>query len=182
MPDDNLNRNQNPPGTPDAQGQAQVDPHKLRIYYQRAKDDQRLMPGIAASLAGAAVGAIAWGAVTALFNMQFGIMALAVGFLAGFGLRKAGPGIDKQFGIAAAVIALFGCVAGNALTICIEISQASDIGILDVINNMTFDIMVDWMKQTFGVFDLFFYGIAVYYGYISSFRKMTPEEMRQVMK
>jgi hypothetical protein len=177
----NPDKNNIPQPKLESQPQGQIDPHKMRMFYQRVKDDQRFLPGVAASIAGAAVGAAAWGAVTALTNIQFGLMALAVGYLAGFGMRKGGQGIDKHFGIAAAVIAFIGCLAGNALTICIKLSEIYEIGLFEVIDNMTLEIMIDALKQTFSVFDLFFYGIAVYYGYISAFRKMTPEEMKQVM-
>ena len=77
---------------------------------------KRLILGTLGAIAGAVLGAIGWAAVTASTGYQIGYVAVAVGFLAGYGMRTLGGGRDRADGVIAAVVAFLGCVLGDLLT------------------------------------------------------------------
>src|ERR1700686_5879050 len=94
--------------------------------------NQSLPLGIVGGLIGAAVAAALWAAITAATHFQIGYMALAVGFIAGFGVRTLGRGVDRSFGIAGAGLSFLGCVAGNLGAGIGTFSKYSKIPVLNI--------------------------------------------------
>lgn len=92
-------------------------------------------------------------------------MAIGIGFIVGFAVRKFGKGRTIKFGIVGGVLSLFGCLLGNILAISILISSESGRDILEVLSDFDFDQLYDYIKYNFGLMSLFFYGLAVYYGF-----------------
>jgi hypothetical protein len=86
----------------------------------------KLWLGTLGAIAGALLGAIAWGAITAATHFQIGYMAVGVGFLAGYGMRVLGGGRDRADGVIAGIVAFFGCVLGNVLTVVIDFARHDD--------------------------------------------------------
>ena len=123
--------------------------------------------------------AIVWG-VTALTGYQIGWMAVGVGFLVGFSVRRFGQGVDTVFGVSGAAISLLACLAGNLLAVCILIGRQESIPILDLVTRLDLNAAVEITKATFNPIDLLFYGIAVYEGYKFSFRRISQEEMERL--
>jgi hypothetical protein len=160
----------------------EIDQFRYQRFLQDIRDNQNLGLAILGGLGAAALGAVVWGVITAVSNYQLGIIAVGIGFLVGFVVRNFGKGIDLQFGIVGGFMSLLGCVAGNALVICIILSQESGLGIFEVIERMELEILLDWMKQSFNAMDLIFYGIAIYFGYKHSFRRITREELEKLAK
>ena len=80
-----------------------------------------------------------------------------------------------------AVLALLGCAVGNLLTIAIIISQHQSIPFMDVVTQLDFDLVTQLMTATFNAMDVLFYGLAIYEGYKFSFRKLTDEELAQLV-
>src|ERR1043165_2131467 len=70
---------------------------------------------LAAGIAAAVIGGIAWAVITVTTEFQIGYMAIGVGFLVGFAVRL-GHGRDKIFGFTGAILALVGCLMGNFLS------------------------------------------------------------------
>jgi hypothetical protein len=138
---------------------------------------QSLPLGIAGGLIGAAIAAFLWAGLTAATHFQIGYMALAVGFIVGFGVRTLGRGVDRSFGIAGAVLSLVGCVAGNLGATIVALAQYSKVPVLTFVGKLTPDLAWLLLKDGFQVMDLFFYGFAVYSGYRYAFRKLTPAEI-----
>jgi len=95
----------------------------LRAHF---KSQQNLPLGIGAGVAAATLGATIWAVVTVLSGYQVGWMAVGIGFLVGFSLRF-GKGVEKIFGISGAILALFGCILGNFLSLVGLISQKEKI-------------------------------------------------------
>jgi hypothetical protein len=118
--------------------------------------------------------------IVAVTNYQLGIVAIGIGWLVGFAIRKLGKGIDIQFGIAGGIISLLGIVAGNALVICILLSQDSGLGLFEVFDRMTMEILMDWMRETFSIMDLLFYSFAIYYGYRNSIYRLSKEDLTKL--
>lgn len=139
-------------------------PQDLRIH----REEQNLGIGIAAGAIAALLGAGAWAAVTAATNFQIGWMAVGVGFLVGYGVRKFGKGVDPVFGFAGAALALFGCLLGNLLAAYAMGSKELGVPVGELVSQIG---PVEILKATFSPMDLLFYGIAVYEGYKLSFRE-----------
>src|SRR4051812_38253298 len=91
----------------------------------KTKDDVRenklaiFAVGVIAMLAGA----ILWTIVTVITQSELGLMAIAVGFIVGFAIQKFRKEPDPTFGIFGAILALAGCVLGNAMSFVVFIAQ-----------------------------------------------------------
>lgn len=138
-------------------------------------ENQNLAMGIAGGIGAAIVGAVLWAAITVTTDYQIGWMAVGVGFLVGYAVRRFGKGRDQAFGIAGAVISLLGCLAGNMLTVVIVVSRQENIAIAAILSRLTPGVIVSLLQETFQVMDLLFYGIAVYEGYKFSFAPETGQ-------
>jgi hypothetical protein len=159
-----------------------IDETKHQMLMQELRDNQNLLFGIIGGIAAAAVGATIWAVVTYLTNYQIGWMAVGVGFLVGIAVRIFGKGIDTIFGVVGAALSLIGCLSGNLLAVCIVVSQQENIPFFDLLTRLNLEIIAKVMKDTFSVIDLLFYGIAVYEGYRFSFRKISEEELAELVR
>ena len=126
---------------------------------------------------GAALGALAWAAITALTQFRIGWMSIGVGFLTGFGVRVFGKGIDKIFGYIGALLSLVGCAAGNVLAAVMYISAHDHVPFTTLLMRTTPGIAWSILSATFSPIDLLFYGIALYFGYRYSFHRITAQEL-----
>lgn len=127
-------------------------------------DGGNLALGIAAGLAAAIIGAIAWAAITAATNFQIGFMAVGVGFAVACAVRFAGRGHDGRFAIASAIIALFGCLLGNFLTVVVVAAPDMHVSYPDALFDLLPNI-VTVMTKTFSFMDLVFYAMGAYFGF-----------------
>jgi hypothetical protein len=127
----------------------------------------KLLAGTLAAIAGAIAGAIAWAVITASTSYQIGFMALGVGFLAGFGMRRVGGGRGRADGVIAGVVAFLGCVLGNLLAAGVTIAQHEHYPIAVVLVALARKpaFAAEVLQADFNVMDLLFYAIAVYAGY-----------------
>jgi hypothetical protein len=155
---------------------------RLKKYVEDVKTNQNLSMGIAAGAVAAVIGAVLWGAITYVTSFQIGWMAVGVGILVGYAVRRFGQGVDISFGISGAALAVAGCLMGNIFASCIAISQQAQIGLMDVVARLDFVIMVEIMAETFNPIDLLFYAIAVYEGYRFSFKQISEEELATNLK
>ena len=168
-PSENIEEVQN---SMDAKVEEQIEESPSHINsatIEQLKSEQNFMGGILGGFLGAIVGAILWAVVTAITKYQIGYMAIGVGFLTGFMVKKLGQGVDKRFGFIGAIWALIGCFVGNILATLIMISSEESIPFMELLPLLDFDIIISIIKDTFTTMDLLFYGIAVYEGYRFSF-------------
>lgn len=140
----------------------------------RLRAQQNLVAGLAAGAVAALVGAVIWAVVTDVTGYQIGFMAIGVGFIVGYAVRVAGKGIDQSFGFMGAVLALLGCVVGNAFAVIGIVASQQNIPYSDLVD---LSIIVNLMTLTFSPMDLVFYAIAIYEGYKLSFRQVTQDEI-----
>ena len=167
---------------PAAEEQAvSIDPQKLQRYMERLRGDQSLMMGITGGFLGAAIGAVLWAVVTVLTKYQIGYMALGVGFLAGFGVRLLGKGVDAKFQYAGAALALAGCLAGNLMVVIIFGSMETGISVTTILSRLTPAIVVDLYKATFNVMDILFYGLAISIGYKYSLKTIPQKDVDKLI-
>lgn len=159
----------------------QPDPLRIELARQRLASEQKLGAGIAAGAGAALLGAALWAAITVATGYQIGFMAIGIGFLVGWAVRAAGKGVDKTFGIAGAVLALLGCVAGNLLAAVGLVAKQEGIPFFDLLSSIDPAVAFELMKAFFSPMDLLFYAIAVYEGYRLSFRRLTAEEAKELL-
>jgi len=117
--------------------------------------------GLVAMLAGAAL----WALVTVLTQMELGLMAVVIGFMVGLGIQKVRKRPNKNFGILGAVLALVGCLLGNALSFVAFAAQESGGSFTAVLMTVSPASLLSAMAQNFAAMDLLFYGIAIYEGF-----------------
>ena len=135
---------------------------------EKLKSEQNLPRGVLFAGGAALVGAAIWALITVLTEYQIGFMAVGVGLLVGFAMRKGGQGIEPIYGIIGATLALFGCMLGNILTYYWFGFDMGSLGLSEMIA-LNFQ----------GTMDYFFFGLAIYEGYKFSFRKVTEAEVAQ---
>ncbi len=136
----------------------------MQVLSSESADNGNLPLGIAAGLAAAVVSAIAWAAITAATSFQIGFMAVGVGFAVAYAVRLAGRGHDGRFAVASAIIALFGCLLGNVLTIVVMSAPVNHMTYIEELIAMLPHV-VEAMKATFQFMDLVFYAIGTYFGF-----------------
>ena len=138
----------------------------------------KLLLGTLGSIAGALLGAIAWGAITATTHFQIGYMAVGVGFLAGYGMRVLGGGRDRADGVIAGIVAFLGCVLGNLLTEVIDFAPHDNAhrSIAELTLLLLFNPKLAWfmLTQNFNFMDVLFYALAVYAGYRTALKPPAP--------
>jgi hypothetical protein len=100
-------------------------------------------------------------------KMQIGFMAVGVGFLVAWAVRRFGHGTHVVFGVLGAALALLGCVAGNLLSACSFLASSEGKGIMEVLALVAAHPAVAerLVEATFNGMDVLFYAIAVYEGY-----------------
>ncbi len=165
-----------PPGgnLPDSSNAEQI---QQQMALQAIRDNQNLGLAFISGLAAALIGSMIWASITYITNYQIGWLAIGLGFLVGYVIRRTGQGIDAIYGILGAVLSLIACLFGNLLTICITISKEEGVGIMDVFASLDLSFTLELFKVTFSPIDLLFYGLAIYYGYKNSF--YTLKDMKQ---
>ena len=166
-----------PQEAPGVRPQPEVTQQQFDMAVQHRRDNQNLGLGILGGGIGALVGAALWALVTGITNFQIGFMAVGVGFLTGYGVRKFGQGVDTTFGVVGAVLSLIGCLLGNLLVICIAGSKELGIGVFDLLGRITPSVYVDLLKETFSPIDLVFYALAVYEGFKFSIVRITAADL-----
>jgi len=151
--------------------------NNTEAYLQKVKSEQNLPLGLIAGFATAIAGAMIWAAITVATEYQIAYMAIGLGFIVGFAVRLAGKGIDQIFGISAAILAIFGCLLGNLLSIIGFAAKGEGLGYFEAISLIDFSVIPTIMIESFNPMDILFYGIAIYAGYKYAFRQITQEEV-----
>jgi hypothetical protein len=150
---------------------------EMKFALNKLRENQNLIAGILVGAAAALVGAVIWAVITALTQYQIGWMAIGVGFLVAAGVRVAGKGIDKIFGIVSALLSLIGCVVGNLLTAIYVIAKTQGVPVLDALAALDLRLVVEIMVAMFNPMDILFYVLAMYVGYRYARRPVTPADL-----
>lgn len=147
---------------------------------EKFRGEQKLIPGVLASLGIGVLGAALWGAITLATNFQIGYMAVAIGAGVGITMRMTGKGIDPIFGICGGIVSLFSVLLGNFFSIVGYVAEAESLEFFETLVMLNYKYVPELLMESFSVIDLIFYGIAVYEGYRFSFRKITGEDIIKV--
>jgi hypothetical protein len=165
-----------------AEPEVTLDPIKMREFQAKLEAEQNLPVGILAGMVAALIGAGVWAGVTVATGYQIGYLAIGVGFLVGVAVRIFGKGVTTPFAVAGCVLALAGCALGNVLSICGFVAIQESVPFMEIVSKLTPVFAVTLLKETFELMDALFYGIALYAGWQSSMRRMTPEEMQALLQ
>lgn len=132
--------------------------------------EENLPAGLIAGLVAAVAGAIAWALISVSTGYQIGYMAIGMGFLVGYAVRKAGKGVSQIFGVMGAVLALFGCFLGDYLSMIGYVSKEYGLPYFETLQSVDFSFMMSTLFKNLLSMTALFYGIALFQGYKLSFR------------
>ena len=124
------------------------------------------------------IGAILWAIVAYVSHMNIGFIAIAIGFLSGYGVRFLGKGIDIQFAVVGAVWAGLGVAVGQILAVCVFAAKEYQMSLLTIIGDLDFATMKEMLLVDFGPMDILFYCIALWAGFKYAKRIVSPEEVK----
>jgi len=122
-----------------------------------------IVMGVVGGVVGGLLGAFIWAGFTALTGIQFGLIAVAIGFLVGLSTRTFGNGNDIRFGAIGAVFAFLGCLVGNMLAIYFMVAKTDAKLAHGLIGRP--DVLLQVMGDNFSPIDILFYLIAIYEGF-----------------
>ncbi len=154
---------------------------ELLMAMDRIRSRQNLGLAIVAGLLAMTAGAAIWAAATISTGYQIGWLAIIVGVLVGMAVRIAGNGIDRVFGITAALLSLLGCALGNLLTVAYFVAQAEGVPYFELLFELDLDRALQMLIANFNPMDLLFYLFAVYFGYRYAIREVTDVELQQAL-
>lgn len=141
------------------------------------KERQNLNKGILGGVLVTLLCAVAWAFITIASNYQIGFMAVGVGLAVGYSIQHFGQGLEPQYGIIGAVLALLGCILGNVFSLIGFAAEDLGVGLFEVLAMIDLtaipDALIDWTQPM----DLLFYGIAVYEGYKFSIKKLDQNDL-----
>jgi hypothetical protein len=155
----------------------EIDQMKLQRRFQELRENQDLAAAALGGALAAAAGALAWATLSYYTEHQLGVMALGIGFLVGYAVRRFGKGVDVGFGILGALYSLVGCAIGNLLTVCAFIARQEGLDVMDVISDLDLNGIAEIMLETTTAYDLLFYGLAVHFGYKYSIYRVTKKDL-----
>jgi hypothetical protein len=154
---------------PNRPEEATVDAIRARQQAEQRRSEQNLTMALLAGGVAALAGAVLWAGVTAITHYQFGIMAIAIGFLVGIAVLKAGKGVEPRFGVVGAILAGVGCAVGNLLVGCVIVAAQEQVDVAQVLEALDIRLARAIMAATFQPMDLLFYAIALYEGFRFSY-------------
>ncbi len=173
-----------PHDTQSVEPEAQVvelDPAQIQYLQQQLETEQNLPLGIAGGVVASVAGAAVWAGITFATNYQIGFMAIGIGFLVGFAVRSLGKGVTNAFGVIGAGLSLFGCALGNLLAVTASVAKHYEVPFGSVLSHLNPQIISELMSASFSIMDILFYGIAVYYGFKLSFRRLSKEDLERLL-
>jgi hypothetical protein len=152
-----------------------IDPEDRERALASLRASQRLVPAVLAGSAAAAVGAAAWTLVAVLLHQEWAWLAIGVGWLTGWAVRRAGRGFEVRFAALGALLAVSGIVAGKLLSLVALVAAEADIGFWEAFARIRPEHYPALLRETFQVMDLLFYGFAVWFAWKGS-RVILPDD------
>lgn len=137
--------------------------------------EQNLPLGILFGLVAAVAGAILWGMISVSTGYQIGYMAIGMGFLVGYAVRKGGKGVTQIFGIAGAALALLGCILGDVFSLVGFAAKYHEVSYMDMLLGVDYSVLFSSLIDNLLSMTIVFYILAVIEGYKLSFRNHSPQ-------
>ena len=102
--------------------------------------------GLFAGLITIAIFSVLWVALSSLTNRVFPWMTVVLGAMLGFAVRRAGRGVDWQFPVLAAGLAVLGALLANIIVAASYTAETFDTGTLQIlraVTSMTWPVFFD---------------------------------------
>ena len=131
---------------------------------ERADRSVLVLP-VGAALAAGVVGGVLWGLIVKWSNYEVGIVAWAIGFMAGTAVANVARGArGPHLQVIAVVGALVGILLGKYLSFAFAVQEdAQEVGVeLGVLSGEMFRFFRENLSDVFGLFDLLWIGLAVF--------------------
>jgi hypothetical protein len=128
-------------------------------------DRSTLLLPLGAALAAGIVGGVLWGLIVKWTNYEVGIVAWAIGFMAGTAVANVARGArGQQLQVIAVAGALVGILLGKYLSFAFAVQEdAQAVGVeLGVVSSEMFRFFRENLSDVFGLFDLLWIGLAVF--------------------
>jgi len=156
----------------------EIDPLKYQHYIDVRRTNQHLPMAVLAGSIGAFLGAVAWLGLTAFTTLQVGWMAIVIGVVIGGMVRVAGKGIDRDFGLIAAMLTLAGSAAGTLFATCWILSlQSEEAAFADLLASLTPGLVRQIFHGMLTPLNMAYYGIAAVAAYWLGIRRIRREEL-----
>ena len=126
--------------------------------------DSNPLGAIIGAIIGAVIGALVWAGVTIVLRQEFGMAAIAVGFLTGLFVRSLGKGMTSIYGIIGALFTIIGCTLGKLFKIIFVKAKENGISITEALKSFDLSATIPLVQYTFNTYDFFFYAVALFTG------------------
>ncbi|NIP38504.1 MAG: hypothetical protein GWO07_06240 [Candidatus Dadabacteria bacterium] len=133
--------------------------------------DSNPTAAIIGGIIGAVTGALVWTGVTIVLRQEFGVAAIAIGFITGFFVRNLGKGTTSIYGIMGALFTFLGCMVGKLFTVIYQQSRGTGISFTEALMDFDLSITIPLIEQTMQRFDYLFIATAAFTGYLFSIHK-----------
>ena len=133
--------------------------------------DSNPFGAIVGGIIGAVVGATLWTGITIILRQEFGIAAIAIGFLTGFFVRTLGKGTTSIYGIIGALFTFLGCMIGKLFTIIFVQSHETGVSFSEALMDFDLGLTIPLIEQTIQKFDYLFLAAAIFTAYMYSIHK-----------
>ena len=137
---------------------------------EQLRAQQNFAMAVPAGLAAAIIGAMVWATFVYFTEIKLGLIVVAVGALVGYAIRKAGHGLDPQFGVLGGACAALGWALGTVLCDIAFVAKNVDRSFFDVLTTLGIGESVLLAFRAADGMDLVFLAIAVWEGYKLSLR------------
>ncbi|MCD4712241.1 MAG: hypothetical protein K8R73_03075 [Clostridiales bacterium] len=115
--------------------------------------------------------AIFWAIIVQVTGYNIGFAAIAVGFIVSQGFAWAGKSDLIMWGVVAASIAALSIFLGKVLVAVFSVAEFYDVSFLVMLPLIQYDQMMLFIVDTFELFDLAFYAIAIQTAFKRSYNK-----------
>lgn len=149
----------------------ELDEHEIQNrlppeLFEKLRLEQNFNAAIIYGFLAAILGAILWAFITIELNYQHTFIAIIIGIMVGFAVRKTGRGFENKFKIAGAAIAFFGVLLGNLLAIIGLASVELEMGFFETMTLIDyFELIKFYIFEVFDFYDALFYMAAVITGF-----------------
>jgi hypothetical protein len=155
----------------------EIAPEVYRHYVDVRRAGQHYQAALVFGTMAAGAGAAAWVGVTVLTNAEAEWMSILLGILTGVGVRIAGKGFDRVFGVVGAMLATIGCFAAIVLAGCHFVALNSEgVTLVEAFGQLTPEMFREIAAATFDRIDGAFYAIALLAAFRISYRRMNSVE------
>jgi len=107
-------------------------------------------------------------------------LAIGLGLLVGIAVRFFGAGINRIFGVLAALLTLAGSLTGHYLSQTEFLKEATLAGIITLPDYLNLELMIAAIRDNFVPTDLLFYGLAALLSYLLAIRRISKKKMARL--